>query len=124
MNNVNIVTLSGRLTRDPELRYIPSGTAICNFSIAVNRTYGKDGDRREETTYIDIVVWQKQAEICAEHLKKGRLVLVEGRLNQQKWEAQDGTKRSKHEVVANMVYFLDFPENGNRDSQGSGDVPF
>ena len=127
MNSVNNCVLSGRLTKDPELKYIPSGTALCNFSIAVNRTYTpSNGEKREETCYIDVVVWQRQAEVCAEHLSKGRLVLVEGRLNQQKWETQDGQKRSKHEIVANMVHFLDFPNNENRGESGESkdDIPF
>lgn len=125
-NNVNNCVLEGRLTKDPELKHTQSGTALCAFSIAVNRSYTpKDGEAREETCFIDIVVWQRQAEVCAEHLSKGRRVLIEGRLNQQKWEAQDGTKRSKHEIVANMVHFLDFPGNGDRrESTGNDDVPF
>ena len=126
MNNVNICTLSGRLTGDPELKYLASGTPLCEFSIAVNRSYKpKEGEVREETCYIDIIVWNRQAEVCSEHLSKGRLILVEGRLNQQKWE-KDGQRRSKHEIVANMVHFLDFPNDGNRGESGESkdDIPF
>ncbi|MFC1570167.1 single-stranded DNA-binding protein [Candidatus Omnitrophota bacterium] len=109
--SLNKVFLMGNLTRDPELRYIPSGTAVANFTVAVNRPY-KDtaGEKKEEVSFIRVVVWGKMAEVCGEYLTKGRPVLVEGRLKSRAWEAQDGQKRSALDVVAVSVQFL-----GGRD---------
>jgi len=111
--SLNRVMLIGRLTRDPELRYTPSGTPVCNLAIATNR-YGQDqnGERREFTDYHDIVAWnqgnRKLAELCAQYLQKGRLVYVEGRLQTRSWDdAQSGQKRYKTEVNASDVQFLD-----------------
>ena len=106
--SLNRVFLMGNLTRDPELRYVPSGTAVANFSIAVNRPY-KDstGDKKEEVSFVRIVVWGKMAEVCGEYLTKGRPVLVEGRLKSRSWEDQaTGQKRSALEVIANSVQFI------------------
>jgi single-strand DNA-binding protein len=103
----NKVILMGNLTRDPELRYIPSGAPVCNFDLAVNRSYTtQGGERRDEVCFITIVVWGKQAESCGEYLGKGRTVLVEGHLQQRSWETPEGQKRSKHEVVAERVQFV------------------
>jgi len=105
--SVNRVFLMGNLTRDPELRYIPSGTAVTNFDIAVNRVYtAQSGEKKEETSFVRIVVWAKRAEVCAEYLAKGSPVFVEGRLRSRSWETQDGQKRSTIEVIANNVQFL------------------
>ncbi len=107
MASFNKVILMGNLTRDPELRYTPSGAPVCNFDLAVNRSYTtQGGERRDEVCYITIVVWGKQAESCGEYLGKGRTVLVEGHLQQRSWETPEGQKRSKHEVVAERVQFL------------------
>jgi single-strand DNA-binding protein len=107
MANFNRVILLGNLTRDPELRYTPSGAPVCNFDLAVNRSYTTQaGERRDEVCYITIVAWGKQAETCAEFLNKGRTTLVEGRLTQRSWETPEGQKRSKHEVVADRVQFI------------------
>lgn len=107
MANYNRVILVGNLTRDPELRYTPSGAPVCSFDLAVNRTFTTQaGERRDEVCYITIVAWGKQAETCAEYLNKGRTTLVEGRLTQRSWETPEGQKRSKHEVVADRVQFL------------------
>ncbi len=99
---LNRVILIGRLTRDPELRYTPNGTAVASFTVAINRKYN-----REETDFIPIVVWSKQAEHCANYLGKGRLVAVEGRLQVRTYEAKDGQKRWVTEVIADDVRFLD-----------------
>jgi len=108
MADFNKVILLGRLTRDPELRYTPAGSPVCNFDLAVNRSYTTQaGERRDEVCFITIEVWGKQAETCAEYLKKGRQALVEGHLKQRSWETPEGQKRSKHEVVAQRVQFLD-----------------
>jgi single-strand DNA-binding protein len=116
--SLNRVMLIGRLTRDPELRYTPSGTAVCNLALATNR-YGQDqsGERREFTDYHDIVVWnqgnRKLAELCSQYLQKGRLVYVEGRLQTRSWEdAQSGQKRYRTEVNASDVQFLDSRQDG------------
>lgn len=107
MASFNKVILMGNLTRDPELRYTPSGAPVCNFDLAVSRSYTtQGGERRDEVCFITIVVWAKQAETCGEYLAKGRPVLVEGRLQQRSWETPEGQKRSKHEVVAERVQFL------------------
>lgn len=103
---MNHIVLIGRLTRDPELRYTPNGTAVANFDLAVDRpTTNQQGER--ETDFIRIIAWQKQAEVCANYLKKGRLVAVEGRLQIRSYETQDGQKRRVAEVVSNHVQFLD-----------------
>lgn len=109
MASLNRVLLIGNLTRDPELKYLPSGSAVCEFSIAVNRNWTdkKTGDKKEEVSFIDIVSWGRTAEICAEYLKKGRSTFVEGRLQQDRWEDQKtGQKRSKIRVNAESVQFL------------------
>ena len=110
MANYNRVILVGNLTRDPEKRYTANGVPVTNFSLAVNRRYRQGESEREETLFIDIVTWQRLAETCAEYLGKGRPVLVEGRLVQRKWETEDGQRRSKIEVNADLVQFL-----GSRD---------
>ena len=103
----NKVMLMGNLTRDPELRYLPSGQAVTNFSVAVNRTYmSQSGEKKEEVSFIRVVVWARMAEVCNEYLKKGSPVFVEGRLQSRSWDAPDGTKRSTIEVVAQNVQFL------------------
>ena len=113
----NKVMLMGNLTRDPELRYIPSGQAVTTFTVAVNRVYNSQaGEKKEEVSFIRIVVWAKLAENCNEYLKKGSPVFVEGRLQSRSWEAQDGTKRSTIEVVAQSVQFLS--SRGSRNEEG------
>jgi single-strand DNA-binding protein len=105
--SLNRVFLIGNLTRDPELRYIPSGQAVTTFTIAVNRVYtAGTGERKEDTSFIRVVVWARRAEVCNEYLRKGSPVFVEGRLQSRSWEAPDGAKRSSIEVVANNVQFL------------------
>ena len=107
MASFNKVILMGNLTRDPELRYTPSGAPVCNFDLAMNRSYTtQGGERRDEVCYVTVVVWGKQAETCAEYLAKGRSALVDGHLQQRSWETPEGQKRTKHEVVAERVQFL------------------
>jgi single-strand DNA-binding protein len=107
MANYNRALLMGNLTRDPELRYIPSGSAVANLRLAINRTYkNQAGEQKEEVTYVGVVVWGKQAENCAEYLSKGSPVFIEGRLQSRQWETEDGQKRSVLEVVADRVQFL------------------
>ena len=124
MFNVNKVTLTGRLTQDPELRYTPQGTAVTTLRLAMNRTYTTaNGEKKDETTYVNVDVWQKQAETCAEYLGKGRAVFVEGRLRTHAWETQDGQKRSALEVVASRVQFMDWPETGGAKPAETGEAP-
>ena len=105
--SVNRVFLMGNLTRDPELRYVPSGTAVATFDLAVNRTYAmQSGEKKQETSFIRIVVWARRAEVCAEYLAKGSPVFVEGRLRSRSWETKEGQKRNTIEVIANNVQFL------------------
>ncbi len=112
----NKVMLMGNLTRDPELRYTPSGQGVATFTIAVNRTYNSSsGEKKEDVSFVRIVAWARQAEICNEYLKKGSPIFVEGRLQSRNWEAQDGSKRSTMEVVAQNVQFL--------SSRSKGDTP-
>jgi len=108
----NKVILIGNLTRDPEMRYTPQGTSVCNFGLAVNRKYKQAEDVKEEVTFINIVVFGKQADTCGQYLNKGSAVLVEGRLQERRWETDDGQKRSKHEVVAQNVRFLSKRQGG------------
>lgn len=103
---LNKAFIFGNLTRDPELKALPSGTQVTSFSIATNRIYkDKDGNRQEETQFHNIVVFGRQAETCAQYLKKGSSVLVEGRIQNRSWDAQDGTKRYRSEIVADRVQF-------------------
>ena len=122
---INKTVLIGRLTRDPELRVTPGGTSICNFSLAVERNFtNQDGDR--DVDFIDIAVWRKQAENCANYLAKGRLVAIEGSLRQNRWQDDNGNNRSKLEVNANEVQFLDWGNDKDKkeNNQDDIDVPF
>ena len=108
MANVNKVFLIGKIVRDLELRYIPSGTAVCDMTIAVNEYTGKGDDRKETVAYIDVTVWGKAAENCSQYLCKGSSVHVEGRITMDSWEDNEsGQKRTKLKVTAFAVQFLD-----------------
>ena len=111
MVGFNKVILIGNLTRNPELRYTPSGTPVVNFPLAVNRRYRQADDQKEEVCYVDIVVFGRQAEHCGQYLSKGDGAIVDGRLQQRRWETEECQKRSKHEVVAQTVTFMP-RENG------------
>jgi single-strand DNA-binding protein len=117
--SLNQVTLMGNLTRDPELRQIPSGQSVCSFSLALNRSYkDSSGEWQEATDFIDIVAWAALGERVAQYLTKGRRCLVQGRLQSRSWE-QDGQKRNKVEVLANDVTFLDGNPNGDSPAKTS-----
>jgi single-strand DNA-binding protein len=129
---LNRIVLIGRLTRDPELRYVPSGHPVASFSLAVDRPFANQQGERE-TDFIDIVAWRKLAEQVSQHLSKGRLVAVEGRLQIRSYETQDGQKRKVAEVVADGVRFLDRKATGVPAGAAQGeelaeeseqDVPF
>jgi single-strand DNA-binding protein len=113
--SINKVFLMGNLTRDPELRYVPSGTAVANFTVAVNRAYAtQTGEKKEEVTFVRIIVWGRRAEVCGEYLSKGSPVFVEGRLRTRSWQTPDGQNRSTIEVVASNVQFLSGAGRGPR----------
>lgn len=106
--SLNKVQLIGNLTRDPELRYTPAGTAVCSFSIATNRNWTTDtGEKKEEVEFHRIVAWNKLAELCSQFLTKGRKVFVEGRLSTRQWNAQDGTQKQTTEIIINDMILLD-----------------
>ncbi len=118
MASINRVVLVGNLTRDPELRYLPSGTSVCNVGIAVNaRRKNAEGEWVEEASFFDIAVFGKQAENCSQYLEKGSQVAVDGRLRSRSWETPEGQKRSKVEVVADSVQFLGKPGGGGGRSE-------
>lgn len=106
--SLNKVQLIGNLTRDPELRYTPNGTAVCSFGLATNRQWQTEGgERREETEFHRIVSWNKLAELCSQLLTKGRKIYVEGRLQTRNWTAQDGSQRTTTEIVIDDMILLD-----------------
>jgi single-strand DNA-binding protein len=113
-SNVNVVVVTGNLTRDPELRHLGSGTAVCKLRVAVNsRRKDQSGNWVDKPNYFDVTVWGAQGENCANYLSKGRPVAVEGRLDWREWEDQGGNKRQSVEIIANTVQFL-----GSRDGSG------
>ena len=120
--SLNRVQLIGNLTRDPELRYTPSGTAVCTFGLATNRSWTTDtGEKREETEFHRIVSWNKLAELCSQFLTKGRKAYVEGRLATRNWTAQDGAARNATEVVIDEMILLEnrSPETETKETQGT-----
>ncbi|UCC22204.1 MAG: single-stranded DNA-binding protein [Planctomycetota bacterium] len=119
MASLNKVLLMGNLTRDPQLSYLPSQTAVVEFGLAVNRRWtGKDGDARQETCFVDCRAFGRQAENINKYLTKGRALFVEGRLTFDTWTAQDGTKRSKHRVTVENFQFLGGPSGGQAGQGG------
>ncbi len=117
--SLNRVQLIGNLTRDPELRYTPQGTAVCSFSIATNRNWTTDtGEKKEEVEFHRIVAWNKLAELCSQFLVKGRKVYVEGRLATRSWNAQDGTQKQTTEIVISDMILLDSKRPENAEANG------
>lgn len=106
MASFNKVILMGNLTRDPELRYTPNGLAVTKIGMAINSRIKQGEEWKDEVCFVDVVVFGKLAENCSEYLSKGRLALIEGRLQWRSWEDQNGQKRSKHEIVAQNVQFM------------------
>ena len=115
MASYNRVILVGNLTRDPELRYIPSGTAVSDIGLAVNDRVKKGSDWVDETTFVDVTLWARTAEVANEYLSKGSSVLIEGRLKLESWENNEGQKRSKLKVIADRMQML-----GGRGGGGGG----
>ena len=127
--NVNRVVITGNLTRDPELRSLPSGNSVCKLRVAVNsrRKDPASGDWVDKPNYFDVTVWGAQGENCANYLSKGRPVAVEGRLDWREWESQEGQKRQAVEIIANSVQFLGSRDGGSGEGsngfKASSDVP-
>ncbi len=133
MVRFNKVIIAGNLVRDPEIRFLPSGLSVTNFTVAVNHSFRQNEELKEEVSYFDVVVFGRQGENCAEYLAKGRPVLVEGRLRQRRWETEDGKVRSKIEIVAQQVQFLGSPRSESAvvepvvepiSDEGEEDIPF
>jgi single-strand DNA-binding protein len=123
MASFNKVILLGNLTRDPEVRYTPKGTAVTELGMAVNRVYtAENGEKREETTFVDVTLWGRTAEIAGEYLKKGRPVFIEGRLQLDTWDdKQSGQKRSKLKVVGEGLQLIGSRPGGGGGGGGGGD---
>lgn len=120
MASMNFVVLCGNITRDPEMRQLQSGTAVADLGLAVNESYkNKSGELVETTCFVDVVVWGRLAETCCQYLRKGSPVLVEGKLQLDQWQTQNGEKRSKLRVRADRVQFLG-GKRGEGDSAGAG----
>ena len=133
MANFNKVLLIGNLTRDPQLSYLPSQTAVCEFGLAANRTWNsKDGDKKQDTCFIDCRAFGKQAEVLNKYLTKGSPVFVEGRLDFDSWTDNDGKKRSKHRITVETFQFLSQGDSSGQSQQSAqeenypldDDIPF
>lgn len=129
MANLNKVMLIGNLTRDPELKYTTSGKAVSGFGLAINRSYtDASGEKIEDTCFVDVVAWDRLAEVCNDYLSKGKPVFIEGRLQYRAWEQEDGKKRSKLEIVAQNIQFLggraDAETTRSEDGASGDDLPF
>ena len=129
MNGFNRVILAGNVTKAVEIRYTPTGTAIGNFSIAINRKWKQDSETKSEVSYFDIVVFGKTAEVCSQYIGKGSSVLIEGKLRQNVWKNKEGQNRSKVEVIADSVNFLTRKQDAaaaidNASAGDDEDVPF
>jgi single-strand DNA-binding protein len=115
--NLNKVLLMGNLTRDPEVRYTPSGSAVCEFGLAINRRYTtRDNEQREETCFVDVAMWGRRGQVISEYFRKGSPIFIEGRLHYRQWEDQNGRRQSKLSVVADNFEFL----GGGRGGSGRG----
>lgn len=124
--SLNKVTLIGNLTRDPELRYTPQGTAVCTFGLATNRQWvTESGEKKDEAEFHNLVAWAKLAEICSQLLTKGKKIYAEGRLQTRTWQAQDGTQRNRTEIVVSDMIMLDSKRDGGTVAEGAEtfDVP-
>lgn len=119
MSDFNKVIMMGRLTAKPELRFTPGGDAVATLNVACSNNFKtKAGEEKEDTCFIDVNVWRKQAETCAEYLVKGQRVLVEGRLKMRRWETADNQKRKTYEIEATRVMFLEKPKGSGATADG------
>lgn len=122
--SLNKVTLIGNLTRDPELRYTPQGTAVCTFGLATNRSWVTDsGEKKEEADFHRLVAWNKLAELCSQLLAKGRKIYIEGRLSNRSWTGQDGTQKTVTEIVINDMIILDSRRDGQEAREVGPPIP-
>ncbi len=129
MPSLNKVIFMGNLTRDPELKFLPSKAAMCKFGLAMNSTWNdKDGNKKEEVCFVDVTMFGKGAEVVNKHFTKGKPIIVEGRLKLEQWENSEGEKKSKHCVVADRFSFVPTQrEQGGKHEQGppqDDDIPF
>jgi single-strand DNA-binding protein len=125
MQNINVVVITGNLTKDPELRHTGGGTAVCEMRVAVNgsRKNGQTGEWEDKPNYFDVTVWGARGESCANYLTKGRPVAIEGRLDWSEWEAKDGSgKRQKVQIVASSVQFLGQKDSSSEENAGAEPV--
>jgi single-strand DNA-binding protein len=124
-SNINVVVITGNLTKDPDLRHTGGGTAVCELRVAVNssRKDGTTGEWVDKPNYFDVTVWGAQGENCATYLSKGRPVAVEGRLDWREWEAKDGSKRQAVQIIAKSVQFLGSRDGGGGGGNGNGFTP-
>ena len=114
MSDLNRVIEVGRLTRDPELKYTPAGTAVASFSLAVSKTWSQNGERKEQVSFFNCIAWAKLGETIAEYCKKGHRIGIEGNLQQRRWEDQDGNKKAVVEIVATGLQFLQGKQEGQQ----------
>src|ERR1035441_2752716 len=119
--SLNSVNIMGNLTRDPEIKYIPSGKAVCSLSIANNRVYTKNSEKVTEVSYFDVEVWGLAAENCSKYLTKGNGIIVEGRLRQDRWE-KDGKTQSRVRITANAVHFMPKRQGGSRSEEHTSEL--
>jgi single-strand DNA-binding protein len=124
MAGFNKIIMLGNLTRNPELKYTPSGTPVCTFGLAVNRRFKQGDELKEEVTFVDVVAFGKMAENIAQYQVKGNMLHVEGRLQQQRWETESGDKRSKHQIVAEGVTFMPKRDGQGGESHSEEEPPF
>lgn len=117
MSDLNRIVLVGRLTRDPELRYTPAGTAVASFSLAVSKTWSQNGERKEQVSFFNCIAWAKLGETIAEYCKKGHRIGIEGNLQQRRWEDQDGNKKAVVEIVATGMQFLQGKQEGQQQGE-------
>ncbi|HOW98294.1 MAG TPA: single-stranded DNA-binding protein [Kiritimatiellia bacterium] len=123
MASLNKVFLAGNLTRDVEVRYTPTGTAVADLNMAINRTYTSGGEQKEEVCFVNVVAWGRTAELCGEYLSKGSPILVEGILQYDTWQTDAGEKRSRLRVRADRVQFLGRPKRGEMGDAPEGGPP-
>jgi single-strand DNA-binding protein len=120
MSKINLALLGGNLVRDPEMRYTPSGTAICEFTIANNETWMTDGEKKEKVNFVNCTCWGKRGEVINEYFSKGKDILVQGKLDFQQWETKEGEKRNQLKIKVEQFFFQGSKAEGNSGGSGEG----
>jgi single-strand DNA-binding protein len=120
MSKINLALLGGNLVRDPELRYTPSGTAICEFTIANNETWVTDGEKKEKVNFVNCTMWGKRGEVINEYFSKGKDILVQGKLDFQQWETKEGEKRNQLKIKVEQFFFQGSKDGSNNAGSGEG----